>query len=259
MNSFRRHEAIMKILLSQHEATVAELSATLQVTGKTIREDLARLEEKGLLTRVHGGAILARSDQFGILSPREATDGQSAERAEAAERALAYIRENEIVALDGGRTMLELARKLANRPLTVITNDLYVINELTRREEIRLVVPGGYRVRNMLAGSDAANFVKGLNIDKAFLSATCVHWETGFSVYTSDFIDFKRALLQTAKTAYVIADHTKFGRNALRTFAALNEVEAIITDSGLSSAIAAKIRAAGAKVDCHTKSGGIQE
>ena len=71
MNPLRRYETIMEILLAQKEVTVNELSERLDVTGKTIREDLAKLEEKGLLVRIHGGAMLAQSDQLGILSAKE--------------------------------------------------------------------------------------------------------------------------------------------------------------------------------------------
>ena len=67
MNPIRRHEMIMEVMLNQKDVTVNELSEKLQVTGKTIREDLSKLEEQGLLVRVHGGAVLAQSDQFGIL------------------------------------------------------------------------------------------------------------------------------------------------------------------------------------------------
>ena len=72
MNPLRRYETIMEILLAQKEVTVNELSERLDVTGKTIREDLAKLEEKGLLLRIHGGAMLAQSDQLGILSVERA-------------------------------------------------------------------------------------------------------------------------------------------------------------------------------------------
>lgn len=68
MNPLRRYENIMELLLDKREVTVTELSERLHVTGKTIREDLAKLEEKGLLKRMHGGAVLAQSDQLGILS-----------------------------------------------------------------------------------------------------------------------------------------------------------------------------------------------
>lgn len=250
MNPIRRHELIMEVMLNQKDVTVNELSEKLQVTGKTIREDLTRLEEQGLIRRVHGGAVLAQSDQFGILPSREPLGTFTDEKAEIAERAVRYIEREDIIALDGGSTTLAIARRLDNLPLTVITNDVHIISELVSKDQIRLVVPGGYRVRNTLTGPEAVSYVSSLNIKKAFLSATAVHIEHGLSVYTGDALEYKQALVKTANQVIAVVDHHKFGRTALRTFATLREVDVLITDKGLPSETEASFRAAGADIDC---------
>ncbi|WP_340024021.1 DeoR/GlpR family DNA-binding transcription regulator [Paenibacillus sp. FSL K6-1096] len=250
MNPIRRHEMIMEVMLNQKDVTVNELSEKLRVTGKTIREDLSKLEEQGLILRVHGGAVLAQSDQFGILPSRNPLDKYAEEKAEIAERALKHIEPEDIIALDGGSTTLEIARSLTNMPLTVITNDVYIISELAPKDNIRLVVPGGYRVRNMLAGPEAVAYVRKLNIQKAFLSATAVHIEHGLSIYTGDLIDFKQALVATARQVFAACDHHKFGHSALRTFASLQEVDVLLTDSGLAQETAEQFREAGVNIEC---------
>ncbi len=248
VSPLRRYEKIMEILLAKKEITVADLSETLLVTGKTIREDLAKLEEKGLLLRVHGGAVLAQKDQLGILSQKEPLIKNASAKEEIAELAIRLIEPGDIIALDGGSTTLEIAKKLANQPLTVVTNDVYIIGELARKDEIRLVVPGGYRVRNMLAGAESAAYIKKLNIQKAFLSATAVHPQYGFTIYTGDLIESKRALIESAQTAYAVVDHHKFGQCALLTFAQLSDVEVILTDTGISSETLELFRQAGVRV-----------
>jgi DeoR/GlpR family transcriptional regulator of sugar metabolism len=235
----------MEALLERKEVSVADLSERLGVTGKTIREDLAKLEERKLLVRVHGGAMLAQSDQLGILRSNVSDGMYAAEKAEIAGIVQRLIEPNDIIALDGGSTTLEIARRIDNIPLTVVTNDLYIISELTRKDQIRLVVPGGYRVRNMLTGAEGIDYVKTLNIHKAFLSATGVHLQDGLSIYTSEYIEFKQALLRASREAYAVADHRKFGRTALRTFAPLAELKAIVTDGGLPSETAEQYYAAG--------------
>lgn len=250
MSPIRRHERIMEVLLTNKEVTVAELSDKLGVTGKTIREDLTRLEEQGLIVRVHGGAILAQSDQFGILPSKEPLTKHADEKADIASRALLHIEPNDIIALDGGSTTLEIARRLSNEPLTVITNDVYIISELAVKDNIRLVVPGGYRVRNMLAGPEATSYIRQLNIQKAFISATGIHPEHGLSIYTGDLIDFKRALIETAREVIAVINHHKFGQTALRTFASLSELTCIITDSGLPAEIAQQYSNAGVTIEC---------
>lgn len=113
MSPIRRHERIMEVLLTNKEVTVAELSDKLGVTGKTIREDLTRLEEQGLIVRVHGGAILAQSDQFGILPSKEPLAKHADEKADIALRALQHIEPNDIIALDGGARHWRLPAVLA--------------------------------------------------------------------------------------------------------------------------------------------------
>lgn len=248
MNSLQRYEKIMELLLAESQVTVAELSERLDVTGKTIREDLAKLEEKGLLRRVHGGAVLAHTDQLGILSLRNPVSRHAGEKAEVAKLAISLIETNDVIALDGGTTTQELARHLPNQPLTVVTNDVIVISELARKDMIRLVVPGGYRVRNMLTGAEAVSYIRKLNIRKAFLTATGIHPDSGFTIYTGEFHDIKRAWIETAQTSYVVADHHKFGQGALFTFAKLTEVEAILTDSGVSPETWNTYRNAGVKL-----------
>ncbi|MGU3470477.1 DeoR/GlpR family DNA-binding transcription regulator [Paenibacillus sp. D51F] len=248
MNPLRRYETIMEILLAQREVTVAELSERLQVTGKTIREDLQKLEERGLLTRIHGGAMLAQSDQLGILSSREPLVRHNPEKAEIAGLAVELIKPGEVIALDGGSTTLEIAKRLDNAPLTVVTNDVRIIAELAPKDAIRLVVPGGYRVRNMLAGQEAAAYVRRLNIHKAFMSATGVHPENGFTIYTGELLEIKRAMIETADQAYAVADSSKFGRSALFTFAKLSEMNAILTDSLLPSGCAKEYAEAGVRL-----------
>ncbi|WMT42325.1 DeoR/GlpR family DNA-binding transcription regulator [Paenibacillus sp. D2_2] len=248
MNPIRRYEKIMEVLLMNKEVTVAELSERLQVTGKTIREDLSKLEEQGLIRRIHGGAILAQDDQFGILPSKEPIAKNAEAKVEIALEAIRHIAKNDIIALDGGSTTLEIARRLDNQPLTVVTNDVYIISELATKDQILLVVPGGYRVRNMLAGSEANSYVRQLNIQKAFISTTGVHPEHGLSIYTCDLIDFKRALIDTARETYVVIDHHKFGQSALRTFASLDEISAIITDRGLTTENAKPYRDMGIRI-----------
>jgi DeoR family fructose operon transcriptional repressor len=251
MNSIRRYELIMEVLLDKKDATVNELSQKLHVTGKTIREDLSKLEEQGLVIRVHGGAMLAHNDQHGILPARKPLHKHADEKTEIALAALAHIQENDIIALDGGSTTLEIARRLDNIPVTIITNDVYIISELAPKDNITLVVPGGHRVRNMLAGPEAVSYIKQLNITKVFISATAVHIDHGFSIYTGDLIDFKQALLATAHQVFAVVDHHKFGHTALRTFASIQDVDMIITNKALDADIAEQFRNAGVTIQIY--------
>ncbi len=233
MLAVTRHQSILELLQAHGTVQVSELSERLAVTSKTIREDLEKLEEKGLLRRIHGGAV-SRSDQADPMLPLQIPNTKRSREKEAiAIHVLRYIHRDDVIALDAGSTTLEIAKRLPNMPLTVLTNDLLIIRELTTKDQIRLVVPGGYRHRNVLVGNDALEWLTRLNVQKLFLSATGVHDKFGLSVFTGELLDLKKAYLAGAKEIYGVADHSKFDRAALLTFAALQDLNVLITDDGL--------------------------
>lgn len=244
-----RHQKILEQLQKRGTVQVSELTEQLGVTAKTIRDDLEKLEEKGLLRRIHGGA-LPYKDERGAMLPLQIPNTKNArEKAAIAQHALRYIADNEVIALDAGSTTLEIARLLPNRPLTVITNDLLIIRELQVKDQIRLVVPGGYRQRNVLVGNDALHWLSRLNVQKLFLSATGVHDKFGLSVFTGELLDAKKALIACAKEIYGVADHSKFDRAALLTFAQLHQLDLLITDEGLDEEIVQRYEGGGLKVE----------
>jgi len=233
MLAVTRHQSILELLQSQGTVQVSELSERFAVTSKTIREDLEKLEEKGLLTRIHGGAI-SRNDVKEPILPLQIPNTKRIKEKEAiALHARRYIREDDIIALDAGSTTLEIAKIIPDMPLTVLTNDLLIIRELMPKERIRLVVPGGYRHRNVLIGNDALEWLTRLNVQKCFLSATGVHDKFGLSVFTGELLELKKAYVSCAKEIYAVVDHMKFDRAALQTFAALQDVHLLITDDGV--------------------------
>lgn len=249
MLAVKRHQSILEYLEKQGTVQVSELSDRLSVTSKTIREDLEKLEEKGLLSRIHGGAI-KRNGQADPMFPLQIPNTMHAREKEAiASHALRFIREGDVIALDAGSTTLEIARKLPNASITVVTNDLLIIRELTGKELVRLVVPGGYRHRNVLIGNDALDWLTRLNVQKVFLSASGVHDKFGLSVFTGELLELKKAYLSGAKEIYCVADHGKFDRAALQTFASLEELDVLITDEGLDNETLRRYEGGGVKIE----------
>ncbi len=249
MLAVTRHQSILEQIHSQGSVQVADLSERLGVTAKTIREDLEKLEEQGLLRRIHGGAVAPKVDAEPLLPPQVPNLKNATEKEAIARHALNYIRPNDVIALDAGSTTLEIARLLPRMPLTVLTNDLLIIRELLPRDDIRLVVPGGYRHRNVLVGNDALEWVTRLNVQKVFLSATGVHEAFGLSVFTGELLELKKAYLSGAKEVYGVADHSKFDRAALFTFAALDDLDVLITDDGLDEDIVRRYEGGTANIE----------
>lgn len=245
MLAAERHRKIIEKLGDSGAVKVSELSELFSVTEKTVREDLEKLEEKGLLKRTHGGAVLDQGGEDSLLPLQFPNAKHQGEKTAIASLALTCIEEGDIIALDAGSSTLELARQLPNTPLTVLTNDLLIIRELTMKDAIRLVVPGGYRHNNLLIGGESQEWINRLNVHKLFLSTTGIHPEYGLTIFTEELAKLKRLYMDNAKQTYVLADHSKFDRGALITYASLEDIHCIITDNGISPEVAAKYEALG--------------
>lgn len=248
MLAAERHRTIIQKLEQSGVVKVSELSELFQVTEKTVREDLEKLEEKGLLRRTHGGAVLEQGGEDSLLPLLIPNVKHQQEKTAIAELALRCIEPNDIIALDAGSSTLELARQLPNMPLTVLTNDLLIIRELTLKEAIRLVVPGGYRHNNLLIGGESQEWISRLNVHKLFLSTTGIHLEYGLTIFTEELAKLKRLYMDHAKQVYCLADHSKFDRGALITYGHLSDVHFIITDGGIPSEVEAKYASTGVQI-----------
>lgn len=248
MLAAERHRTIIEKLELSGAVKVSELSELFQVTEKTVREDLEKLEEKGLLKRTHGGAVLEQGGEDSLLPLQIPNVKHKDEKAAIAELALGIIEPNDIIALDAGSSTLELAKLLPNMPLTVLTNDLLIIRELTAKEAIRLVVPGGYQHNNLLIGGESQEWIRRLNVHKLFLSTTGIHLEYGLTIFTEELAKLKRLYMDNAKQVYILADHSKFDKGALITYGSLDETHSIITDEGLPPEVEAKYTAKGLRI-----------
>ncbi len=237
MLAVERHRMIVDKLQRAGTVRVSELSQELRVTEKTIREDLEKLERSGRLTRIHGGAVQTSEESDRPLTLQIPNTQNMQEKAEIAEAAVRLIDRGDIIALDGGSTTLEIAKQLVNEELTVLTNDVMIIRELAIKDQIQLIVPGGYRRHNHLIGTHNLDWIRSLNVQKAFVSATGIHPEFGLTVFIDDLIEQKKAWIACAQAAYAVVDHSKFDKTALVTFAQLDEVDLFLTDSGISPAV----------------------
>lgn len=218
--------------LEQHRIIkVADVAQALNVSEKTIREDLSRLEEQGLLVRIHGGARIPDQDEA-LLPIAVRRKSHIEAKAEIAKKAVEHIQENDTIVLDGGSTVLELAKILPNIPMTVITNDLLTIQEVAKKSYIHLYVPGGsYTVGSTsLLGEDAERRLRQFHIQKAFIGTTCVHPEHGLSLISHVEVSFKKVMIEQAEQVYLLADQTKWNKVGLFPFASMDQIDVVITE-----------------------------
>jgi DeoR family fructose operon transcriptional repressor len=226
-----RHSLIIEALQTSGSIKVSELSKTFQVTEKTIREDLEKLEVTGFLKRVHGGAILIE-DMNANLPYSKRRVRQHNEKKQIAMAAYELIQENQILLLDGGSTTLELAKLLLHRSLTVITNDIRIAFTLEENHSIELIILGGHRRKgtSTIIGSSAADMLKELNIDIAFIGCSAIDLQRGLSIFHREESVVKKAMIAASKEIVLLADNNKFGQSALVSFAKIQVIHTLITD-----------------------------
>jgi DeoR/GlpR family transcriptional regulator of sugar metabolism len=231
----QRREKILELLREDGAAKVIDLAQIFKVTEVTIRQDLEKLEKEDLLIREHGGAFLKNiEDQVrGVaLSHQENMDKKEL----IALKCLSFIESGDTIILDSGSTTTEIAKKLKGfRNLTVITNALNIALLLGAEPGIEVVMTGGeFKPPTLsLTGQKAADFFKGINVQKLFLATAGISLKSGLTYPSISDIVVKKAMIDAAETTYLVADSTKIGKSAFASLGALSLINYIITDNGI--------------------------
>jgi len=245
-----RHQEILSRARAEGRVDVAALAAVLDVTAETIRRDLTALERRGLVRRVHGGAIPI--ERLGIepgIADRERL--LSGEKERIAKAALEEVPDGGSVILDAGTTTVRLAELLPqDRELTVVTHALPVAMVLATRSNVRLHLLGGTIRGRTLAGVGpwAERSLAEVRADVTFLGTNGITLEDGLTTPDLSEATVKRALVAAGRRVVVLADHTKVGRSDLARVASLAEIDLFITDTGLDEETAEAFEAAGPRV-----------
>ncbi len=232
MRDAERRVRLLDALRDEGRAAVPALAASLGVTQSTIRRDLDRLAREGRVVRTYGGAALAET----LATPRtpQADPRQGAKLAIAREAAR-LVPDHATVAIGSGTTALAVARALADRPLTVITNALDVANALLDREGIELIILGGVvrpRMHSML-GHLAELATHELRADVLVMGIGAVNPDQGLMNDSVPEILTDRALRRMARQAIVVADASKFDQVAPGFVFGLEEVDVLVTDDAI--------------------------
>lgn len=215
--------------------SVAELSQILAVSEMTIRRDLARLESKSILRRVHGGAIAYQPTEGDISFSDRST------RANPQKRIIGWlatqlVQDDDRIILDAGTTTLQVAYNLTcKNHLTVITNNVPISKVLSACPNITIVLLGGIvkHIELCTVGNMVKQALALLSADKYFLSATS--FSIGMGAMETDMAEteVKQAMLRSAEEVILVADSFKFEMTSLIQVAPLNQIHKIVTDDGL--------------------------
>lgn len=231
----QRRDKILDLLKEDGSAKVTNLAKIFKVTEVTVRQDLEKLEKDGLLIREHGGAFLKNiKDQVSSFSVANHDNLDKKELIAA--KCLEFIENGDTIILDSGSTTTEIAKKLkGNRRLTVITNALNIALMLGAEPDIEVIMTGGeFKPPTLsLTGQKAADFFKGINVQKLFLATSGLSLKAGLTYPSISDLVVKKAMIDAAETTYLVADSTKFGKSAFASLGALSLINYIITDNGV--------------------------
>jgi DeoR family fructose operon transcriptional repressor len=250
MYAEERQQWIIERARAGGRVEVAALADELGVTTETVRRDLTTLERHALIRRVHGGAIPI--ERLGFEPALAARDSVlTVEKERIARLALAELPDEGSILLDAGTTTARLAAALpADRELVVLTNALPIAMSLSVRPNITVLMLGG-RVRGRTQAAVDAWALQALAdsyVDVAFIGANGISPERGLTTPDTTESSVKRAMIRAARRSVVLADHTKIGQDHLSRFAGLDEIDTLITDSGIDAQVADELRALGPKV-----------
>ena len=232
-------------------ARVSELVDLLGVSDMTIRRDIEFLATRGLVHKVHGGAL--PTGAMRAVEPGFVVKSQLwvAEKRAIARAAAAMVRPGSAIAISAGTTTFQVARELRAVPdLTIVTNSMLIAQVLQDGAEVgqSLILTGGSRTpSDALVGPVAVESLRVLNVDVLFLG---VHgMSLGAGLTTPNLVEAatNRALVAAAARTVVTADHTKWGVVGLSSFGRLEDVECLVTDTALAPEVIERIRGVG----CH--------
>ncbi|MED2255753.1 DeoR/GlpR family DNA-binding transcription regulator [Brevibacillus parabrevis] len=232
MLAAERHSKILEQLRAEQSVTVSELSQALDVSEVTIRKDLIKLENDGLLTRIHGGATI--TDFLPVeRSFTEKLAERSEEKLAIAHQALSHIQPGDTIMIGAGTTTMELAKLLRGmNDLTVVTNAVNIAMELNSQGKHHVILIGGEMRHKSFAlvGSVAAENLRNLSVFKCFIGADGIHPEHGLTTLNLAEAQINQVMMERARKVYVLVDYSKFGETHLAKFAGVSDVDRIITD-----------------------------
>lgn len=229
----QRRQKIFELIREDGQAKVLNLSRIFKVTEVTIRQDLEKLEEEGLIVREHGGAYL-KDIGMSVRNIEVLSKENMPEKGSIAQRAIDLISDGDTIILDSGSTVTELAKLITGyKNLTVITNALNIAFILGADPDINLILTGGeFKAPTLsLTGQKAADSLEGLHVDKLFLATAGITLKSGLTYPSISDIVVKRAMIESAEEVYLLADSSKIGKSSFASLGALSLIDYLITDS----------------------------
>jgi DeoR family fructose operon transcriptional repressor len=248
-----RQSRLEQLLSRRGMADVETIAAELNVSQSTVRRDVEALEERGVVTRTHGGVIWVGQKERSDGARPYAFDQRMGYHRQAkrsiARAAKSLVQPGETVLLDGGTTTFYLAQELLGRSLQIVTNSLPIANLFLNDEQVELVLIGGlvYPRYGVLLGPMAETMTASIHAKTMFLSVAGVD---GGVLYNQNLllVQAERQMMQQAQQVVLLVDAGKFGQRALAQLCNLDEIDVVVTDSAMTEDQRRQVRDGGCEL-----------
>lgn len=243
----KRQKYIRKLFESEGMVSVSFLSKKLHISEATIRRDLTKLEDAGVLRRTYGGAVKAEiGKEFEYKSKARK---QFQEKRKIAAEAVKQIQKGLVICLDSGSTVFEVAKALKAHPVecSILTNSLPVIQELASISSVRVYLIGGFfrREHSDFFSPYMLDLIKKFSVDIAFLGVDGISASSGLTTTDAQSVAFEEAIIQISSRVVVLADGTKVGKSALLPFGDIHTLTSLISDTSAPNDEIEKLRQCG--------------
>ncbi|GAK87758.1 transcriptional repressor of aga operon [Vibrio ponticus] len=231
----QRREEILHYIQTHQKGEVNHFSELYDVSEVTIRNDLNYLEKKGCVTRCYGGALL--NNQFAFERPLNDKKQLNCDiKAKLGEYAASLVQSGDKIILDSGSTTEQIAHHLnPKHNLVVMTNGINIAYHLANQENIEVMVSGGVMRHNSYSvhGTGGEEFLAGFRFNKLFLGVDGFDKIAGITTPHQGEADINRKMVEAAQTVIAVTDSSKFNRQSFCLIARPEQLNILITDSGI--------------------------
>ena len=235
LNTIERQQEIVRLTQAQGKVSVAELAQRFSVSEVTIRSDLATLDNKRLVVRSRGGAMV-NDDLSRELSLKEKRQKHSDLKQKLGRAVAALIGDDERIILDSGTTTEEVAACLSgHKNLIVMTNGLNIATELAAFETVEVMMTGGLLRKKSMSfyGNVAEKSLRDYNFNKLILGVDGFDLKAGLTTHFEKEASLNRLMCDIANEIIVVTDSSKFDQRAFHVICSSTNIHSLVTDSGI--------------------------